>query len=115
MILIGRGLDFKDLEIKNSERERARSAQNGQNLNQGCAVVRMRKASRGLLKRKKSKTEGADRSQQGNGIAGKEDPMVRNERRLNSSPFPVAMTKGFHLYPYRTQKLSPSVPMVLDW
>ena len=32
-----------------------------------------------------------------------------------SSPFPVAMTKGSHLFPYRTQKLSPSVPMVLDW
>ena len=33
----------------------------------------------------------------------------------NSSPFPVAMTKGSHLFPYRTQKLSPSVPMVLGW
>ena len=25
------------------------------------------------------------------------------------------MTKRFHLFPYRTQKLSSSVPMVLDW
>ena len=32
-----------------------------------------------------------------------------------SSQFPVAMTKRFHLFPYRTQKLSSSVPMVLDW
>jgi len=27
----------------------------------------------------------------------------------------VVMTKGSHLFPYRTQKLSPSVPMVLGW
>ncbi len=32
-----------------------------------------------------------------------------------SSQFPVAMTRGFHLFPYRTQKLSLSVPMVLGW
>ena len=31
------------------------------------------------------------------------------------SPFPVAMTKGSHLFPSRTQKLSPSVPNVLGW
>ena len=31
------------------------------------------------------------------------------------SPFPVAMTKGSHLFPSRTQKLSPSVPKVLGW
>ena len=29
--------------------------------------------------------------------------------------FPVAMAKGFHLFPYRTQKLSPSAPKVLGW
>ena len=34
---------------------------------------------------------------------------------MNSSPFPVAMTKGFHLFPFRTQQLSPSVPKVLGW
>ena len=28
---------------------------------------------------------------------------------------PVAMAKGNHLFPYRTQKLSPSAPMVLGW
>ena len=33
----------------------------------------------------------------------------------HSSPFPVAMTKGSHLFPYRTQKLSLSAPMVLGW
>ena len=30
-------------------------------------------------------------------------------------PFPVVITKGFHLFPSRTQKLSPSVPKVLGW
>ena len=29
--------------------------------------------------------------------------------------FPVAMAKGFHLFPYRTQKLRPSAPKVLGW
>ena len=32
-----------------------------------------------------------------------------------SQQFPVAMAKGFHLFPYRTQKLRPSAPMVLGW
>ena len=32
-----------------------------------------------------------------------------------SSQFPVMMAKGSHLFPYRTQKLSPSAPMVLGW
>ena len=32
-----------------------------------------------------------------------------------SSQVPVAMTKGSHLFPSRTQKLSPSVPKVLGW
>ena len=35
--------------------------------------------------------------------------------RRYTEPFPVVMTKGSHLFPYRTQKLSPSVPMVLGW
>ena len=29
--------------------------------------------------------------------------------------FPVVMAKGKHLVPFRTQKLSPSAPMVLPW
>src|SRR2546423_11337657 len=33
------------------------------------------------------------------------------ERRL--SPFPVALARGKHLFPFRTEKLSPSAPMVL--
>ena len=35
---------------------------------------------------------------------------VRNPNRI-----PVTMAKGSHLFPYRTQKLSLSAPMVLGW
>ena len=35
--------------------------------------------------------------------------------KQTSSQFPVVMTKGSHLFPFRTQKLSPSVPKVLGW
>ena len=47
----------------------------------------------------------------GNSVLGK---------RLKVEPevtkrFPVAMAKGSHLFPFRTQKLSPSAPMVLGW
>ena len=35
---------------------------------------------------------------------------VRNPKRI-----PVVMAKGSHLFPYRTQKLSLSAPMVLGW
>ena len=38
-----------------------------------------------------------------------------NRTCITSSQFPVVMTKGSHLFPYRTQQLSPSVPMVLGW
>src|SRR5271168_855279 len=30
-----------------------------------------------------------------------------------SRPFPVALARGKHLFPFRTEKLSPSAPMVL--
>ena len=39
----------------------------------------------------------------------------RDSRRKISSQFPVTMAKGYHLFPYRTQKLRPSAPMVLGW
>ncbi len=32
---------------------------------------------------------------------------------LTSQSFPVAMARGIHLFPFRTEKLSPSAPMVL--
>ena len=39
------------------------------------------------------------------------------ERRhfLNCIQFPVAMARGFHLFPFRTQQLSLFAPMVLGW
>ena len=37
----------------------------------------------------------------------------RTAQTLHS--FPVTMAKGIHLFPYRTQKLSLSAPMVLGW
>ena len=42
-------------------------------------------------------------------------PFGRDSRRKTSSQFPVTMAKGYHLFPYRTQKLRPSAPMVLGW
>ena len=33
----------------------------------------------------------------------------------NPKRIPVVMAKGSHLFPYRTQKLSLSAPMVLGW
>jgi hypothetical protein len=30
-----------------------------------------------------------------------------------SHPFPVALARGKHLFPFRTEQLSPSAPMVL--
>ena len=34
-------------------------------------------------------------------------------RRVVSDKFPVAMARGKHLFPFRTEQLSPSAPMVL--
>ena len=68
--------------------------------------------------RKRDRTEGSIgpgstqwRFETGNSVLGK---------RLKVEPevlkrFPVAMAKGSHLFPFRTQKLSPSAPMVLGW
>ena len=39
---------------------------------------------------------------------------VVNVRRTHST-IPVTMAKGKHLFPSRTQQLSPSAPMVLGW
>ena len=43
---------------------------------------------------------------------------VRTERRgrdAEPEEFPVAMARGIHLFPSRTQKLSLFAPMVLGW
>ena len=39
----------------------------------------------------------------------------KNADCTNPNKFPVVMAKGSHLFPYRTQKLSLSAPMVLGW
>src|ERR1039457_3660455 len=38
---------------------------------------------------------------------------VLKDRRGGLSPLPVAMARGKHLFPFRTEQLSPSAPMVL--
>lgn len=35
--------------------------------------------------------------------------------KRNSSQFPVTIAEGIHLFPSRTQKLSPQTSMVLGW
>ena len=39
----------------------------------------------------------------------------KNAGCTNPNKIPVVMAKGSHLFPYRTQKLSLSAPMVLGW
>ena len=36
-----------------------------------------------------------------------------NKKLSNMSAIPVVIALGFHLFPFRTEKLSPSAPMVL--
>ena len=73
MILIGRGLDLKRIELRPKGKLETGYTRCKQS---GCAVFRVRK---------------------------------------NPIQFPVTMAKGIHLFPYRTQKLSLSAPMVLGW
>ena len=74
-----------------------------------CAVVRVRRKAR------EARAKGIGSK----GNRAEEDGSQRREDfhppQLNSSPFPVAMTRGSHLFPSRTQKLSLSVPNVLGW
>ena len=64
---------------------------------------------------------GTESQSESKGLTGKRKGATMRQsgsesaRQVNSSPFPVAMTKGFHLFPFRTQQLSPSVPKVLGW
>ena len=52
-------------------------------------------------------------------IIGKSDGKLLTNgseiRIMSVKSIPVAMAKGSHLFPYRTQKLSLSAPMVLGW
>ena len=54
----------------------------------------------------------------GRGLDGSFDTRValcsfQGPLRPGLSPFPVALARGKHLFPFRTEKLSPSAPMVL--
>ena len=39
--------------------------------------------------------------------------IARKKKLFNMSPIPVVTALGFHLFPFRTEKLSPIAPMVL--
>ena len=58
----------------------------------------------------------AERSQEGSlgyDATGRKPRERRPAQTLQG--IPVVMAKGIHLFPYRTQKLSLSAPMVLAW
>ena len=109
VILIGRGLDFI---------ARMRSIGQGRIFG-SCAVVRV------AAKRSKANLAAGQREAKLRELNGGRKGRLFSNRiaesggraanRRKRSPFPVVMTKGIHLFPYRTQKLSPSVPMVLGW
>ena len=90
MILIGRGLDLAQVLKK-----RSIGRKNGQSENHSMCSCQ------GAEKPRKRETEQAKQSSAA--------------RHQTSSQFPVVMTRGSHLFPSRTQKLSLSVPMVLGW
>ena len=75
----------------------------------GCAVFRVRvnnrkaRVVRRVSKKEASVKNGRSRNQEDNGL---HKPFIG---------IPVIMAKGSHLFPYRTQKLSLSAPMVLGW
>ena len=108
MILIGRGLDFtRENEINKIGKQTGSYAVQLS----GCAKAIRR------VREEEEKDDRANRTFRLRndvtlGIIWFPGRFLESQYR---SPFPVAMTKGFHLFPYRTQKLSPSVPMVLDW
>ena len=117
MILIGRGLDYSLGEAKRprkeTEAEEARKpgvVAETKEINEkqrtkvrrrifGVRTVQLSGCARRVSARRRRKAESAEKPQKG----------------ASSKPFPVAMTKGSHLFPSRTQKLSPSVPKVLGW
>ena len=106
MILIGRGLDFRnDLESNWKHKLKNLGLQTPESKLcscQGCA-------SNPRAPEEEEKDDG-----RGQSFRERDEGITKVISQI-SSQFPVAMTKRFHLFPYRTQKLSSSVPMVLDW
>ena len=99
LVLIGRGLDL---------RERERGQREYWKTGQGQTEIAGREALCGF--------EGARK-----GAREAEAPGRGRKRRSGarakegSKPFPVAMARGFHLFPFRTQQLSLLAPKVLGW
>ena len=104
MILIGRGLDLAQVLKKRSIGRKERSVGESFHVQlSGCGKAA--KSAR-LSKRSKQATQSSAASRIGR---------TQQSRHQTSSQFPVVMTRGSHLFPSRTQKLSLSVPMVLGW
>ena len=103
MILIGRGLDSTQSQETNWKRPEKKLVLKAVQLS-GC---------KGKAKYSKNQSYVLTNTLENAIIAN----VAREDRpqHLKSSHFPVMMAKGFHLFPYRTQKLSPSAPMVLGW
>ena len=106
MILIGRGLDLKELswdQRKNCETGLTR-----------CKEVWMC-GFQGTRNRRRSAY--CAESFQDGGFGYKVTKLKPRKRRTAQTlhRFPVTMAKGIHLFPCRTQKLSLSAPMVLGW
>ena len=92
-ILIGRGLNL---------RGSARYCRRRSEVNLHCAVVRAGAGSR----------EGAEGPREPEGWRNGSE---QGGRGAEPDKFPVAMARGIHLFPSRTQKLSLFAPMVLGW
>ena len=62
---------------------------------------------------KRDCAEGSQDGSPGYKVTGRKPGEQRPAQTLQG--IPVTMAKGIHLFPYRTQKLSLSAPMVLGW
>ena len=95
--------------------EETKTRSDDESRNKSCAVVRVREHRRSDVKRKVQRSCGEAFSAWPTDLRASRRSLNRGPWNTISSPFPVAMTKGSHLFPSRTQKLSPSVPKVLGW
>ena len=118
MILIGRGLDLAQVLKKRSIGRKERSVGESFHVQlSGCG-----KAAKSARLSKRSKQSEAIKATQASEASKRSKAAQRAEEaersaawHQTSSQFPVVMTRGSHLFPSRTQKLSLSVPMVLGW
>ena len=131
LILIGRGLNLK-IEIR--VRPKGKLKKTGQLRDEENLDVRFSGYARGQcpqphptkLQRCDGLSDEAEIIEKARDVrrVSKKEASVKNGRSGNQEdkglhkPFigiPVTMAKGSHLFPYRTQKLSLSAPMVLGW